>query len=120
MPEMREIFFFKKRIPNMRYRIIYILPPPPFFFFFLFGGMGVLLSGVLASVFFLIFGRWPTMMADIFTQIKLKASNGPAFSLVLSKNVNSCKTYISFHKTSLILPFFHQPSFYPTIVFSRN
>ena len=46
------------------------------------------------------------MMADIFTQIKLKASNGPAFSLVLSKNVNSWKTYISFHKISLILPFF--------------
>ena len=40
MPEMREIFFFKKRIPNMRYRIIYILPPPPGFFCVFFGGGG--------------------------------------------------------------------------------
>ena len=57
---MLEIIFFKKRIPNMRFWIVYFFGPN-------FVSWG-LLWGVLASVFLLIFRRRPTMVGDTFTQ----------------------------------------------------
>ena len=56
---MLEIIFFKNRIPNMRFWIIYFLDQISFCW--------GLLWGVLASVFHLIFRRRPTMVGDIFT-----------------------------------------------------
>ena len=52
---------FKKRIPKMRFWIIYIFVQISFF--------GGLLWGALTSLFFFfIFCRWPTIVANIFTQ----------------------------------------------------
>ena len=53
---------FKKRLPNTRFWIIYVLVQISLFW-------GLFL-GISASVFFLIFCRWSTMVADIFTQLR--------------------------------------------------
>ena len=86
MPEMREIIFSKKKEFQKSDIESFIFCPP---FFFEGGGgggrgRGRAVVGRFSQFFFQIFGRWPTMMADIFTQLKLKASNGPALSLVRS------------------------------------
>ena len=82
MPEMREIIFSKKKEFQKSDIESFIFCPP---FFFEGGGRGGgAVVGRFSQFFFQIFGRWPTMMADIFTQLKLKASNGPALSLVRS------------------------------------
>ena len=78
---------FKKRIPNMRYRITYIL-------LFFGGGMD-----------------YPAQTTSY---------QGPC--IIISSSMK-CKLFekLTFHFIkSLSFFFFHQPCFYPTIIFSRN